>query len=46
MIRMCPHQFEDCIKYYSNWRIEGQGSVTYFAVRRETTECRVVAQAV
>jgi hypothetical protein len=31
-----PTGFEDCIASYPEWRIAVGGSVTYFAVRRET----------
>jgi hypothetical protein len=33
---MCHQWFEDCVASYSKWRIAVRGSVTYFAVRRET----------
>jgi hypothetical protein len=31
------------LEYYWKWHVPVRGSVTYFAVRRETTECRVLA---
>src|SRR5260370_20046113 len=31
-----PSPFEDCIASYSKWYIAVRGSLTYFAVRRET----------